>query len=164
MRYSRSPVVDSCYRSQSITAGRSAAVVATRNVAATPDHNRCGYCVATRTFRIRSCSSHSYNFADRPAVVSSRIVGLIHNSYRCCSLAAARHECTSSAPLAATTAGYSLKTVDHSIATELSNLVVLVEYRRKALRLFVDFYQLEQGLPELIGIARRRSNLQDPMA
>ena len=124
MNYSRSLVVGSCCRSQSIAANRSAAAATTRNMATTPDRSRCEYCVAIHTFHTRSCSSRSYYLADKPVVMSSRTASLIHNSSRCCNLTAIHQECTTVDALLATTADCFLRAIDRSTITELSTLIV----------------------------------------
>jgi len=120
MNYSRSLIVGSCCRSQSIAANRTAAAN-TRNMATTLDRSRCEYCVAIQTFHTRSWSSRSYYLADKPVVMSSRTASLIHNSSRCCNLTAIYQECTSVNALLATTADFFL---DRSTITELSSLIV----------------------------------------
>lgn len=124
MNYSRSLVVGSCCRSQSIAANRSAAAATTRNMATTPDRSRCEYCVAIHTFHTRSCSSRSYYLADKPVVMSSRNASLIHNSSQSCNLTAIHQECATVDALLATTADCFLRAIDRSTITELSTLIV----------------------------------------
>lgn len=119
----RSFIVGSCYHSHCTIAANHSTATVTHNRAVTHDRSRSGYCVAIHTFHMRSCSSRSYYFAGTPGFGSSRTVGSIHNSSRCCILTTVHHNHTTT-DLAATTVSCNLTITNHSITIRLKPLAV----------------------------------------